>query len=109
MLIVMDRVFFYIKLDKTALQHRIHVWHKFFVATVVAARGHPESTYAPREGEGGRRKAYESVLGGGGVNAIAYVRFEKNSTSNCCFPTHIRVSYSFHRCGLGIPMRDQAK
>ena len=29
-------------------------------------RGHPESTYAPREGEGGRRKAYESVLGGGG-------------------------------------------
>ena len=50
-----------------------------------------------RGGEGGRRKAYESVLGGGGVNALAYVRFEKNYTSNCCSPTHIRVSYSFLR------------
>ena len=61
------------------------------------ARSHPESTYAPRGREGGRRKAYESVLGGGGVNALAYVRFEKNYTSNCCSPTHIRVSYSFLR------------
>ena len=32
----------------------------------VYLRGYPESTYAPRGREGGRRKAYESVLGGGG-------------------------------------------
>ena len=58
----------------------------------------PSRKYVRSEGEGGgRRKAYESVLGGGGVNALMYVRFEKNSTSNCCFPTHIRVSYSFLR------------
>ena len=42
-----------------------------------------------------------TLRGGRGVNALAYVHFEKNSTSNCCFPTHIRVTYSCHRCDLG--------
>ena len=48
-------------------------------------------------GRGVVEKRTKAYYGEGGVNALAYVRFEKNSTSNCCFPTHIRVSYSFLR------------
>ena len=65
----------------------------------------PSRKYVRSEGEGGgsSKSVPERTRGRGrgGVNALAHVRFEKNSTSNCCFPTHIRVSYSFHRCGLG--------
>ena len=63
----------------------------------------PSRKYVRSEGGGGgsSKSVRKRTRGRGEVNTLAYVRFEKNSTSNCCFPTHIRVSYSFHRCVLG--------